>query len=380
MRTPDREPVQPRRRRRRGMALATVILFLFVLTAGLAAGFMVNVGERRVDDGALQATNVIAMAEGGLERALVDRAGLGLVAAPPAAAESVRVSVAGGTVDILVTQIRPAVGVSAALYLLRSHAIRTQKTAGSESSAEQTVTQYASWQPGHMDVTGGWTSFAGIVKNGNSGVISGVDQCGQKASLPAVSVPAVPGYSGPQGPLQGTPLIDTTQGHSGTAMASTNPINWAGIISGTALTPTYTVPPQAYPSSAQFADTNFWPVIKIVNPYTGAAPGTPGSNWSLPYAGRGMLIVEGDMTVSGSNMWSGVVLAGGSITSNGNNSIDGATVSGLNVKLGYTVGVESVGNGTKHYQYNSCSVSMATAAMGSLRPFQNTWSTSWPSY
>jgi hypothetical protein len=105
-----------------------------------------------------------------------------------------------------------------------------------------------------------------------------------------------------------------------------------------------------------------------------------GTDFTLPYAGRGLLIVEGNMIISGSNMWSGITLVGGTITSNGNNSVDGAVSSGLNVELGYNVGMESVGNGTKHFQYNSCSVALATAAMGHLQGFSNTWSTSWPTY
>jgi len=369
------------RRPRRGIALLVVLIFLFVLTASLAAGLMVAVGERRIDDDGLQTTNVIAMAEGGLERAMVDRAGLGLVSSPPAAAESVHVTASGGSFDVIVTQVRPTVGTQPSLYLIRSHAVRTTATTGNEAAAQATVTEYATWQPGAMKVNAGWTALSGITKNGSSGVISGVDLCGAKPSLPAVSVPATPGYSGSQAPLAGAaPLVDTTQGHTGTAMAATNPIDWVGIISGTAITPTYTVPPQSFPTTTQFNDTTFWPIIKIVNPYSGPAPGTPGTNWTLPYQGRGMLIVEGDLTVSGSNMWSGIVLAGGLITSNGNNSIDGATVTGLNVKLGYTLPTESVGNGTKHFQYDSCSVAMATAAMGHLQPLSNTWSTTWPAY
>jgi hypothetical protein len=379
MRTSARRTAHATPRPRRGMALAMVMVFLFALTVALAAGFMVNAGERRVDDDGLQAANVMAMAEGGLDRAMVDRAAIGL-AVPPVAPESVRITVSGGTVDVIETQIRPVVGSQPALYLIRSHAKRTQKTAGSEATAQETLTELAAWQVGSMNVNAGWSSLSGITKNGNSGVISGVDQCGQKPSLPAVSVPAVPGYVGSQGPLAGsTPLIDTT-GATAAASAASNPINWAGIVSGTALTPTYTVPPDAFPAAALFNDTTFWPIIKIVNPPPAPPPLATNPAWTIPYQGQGMLIVEGDMVISGNNMWQGIVLVGGTITSNGNNSVDGATSTGLNVKLGYAVGMESVGNGTKHFQYNSCWVTKATASMGSMRTYSNTWSTSFPTY
>jgi hypothetical protein len=290
------------------------------------------------------------------------------------------VIVSGGIVDVIVTPLRPVVGSQPSLYLIRAHAMRTQKTAGSEASAQETLTELAAWQVGTMNVQAGWSSLSGITKNGASGTISGVDQCGVKPDLPAVSVPAVPGYVGSTAPLAGsTPLVDTT-GTTTAQAAAANPINWAGLVSGTALTPTYTVPPQAFPTAAQFSDTNFWPIIKIVNPPPAPPPLATNTAWTLPIQGRGMLIVEGDMNVSGTNMWSGIVLVGGTITSNGNNSIDGATSSGLNVKLGYAVGMESIGNGTKHFQYNSCSVALATAAMGTMRPYSNTWSTSFPTY
>jgi hypothetical protein len=378
MRTSTRRRSRSAPRPRRGMALAMVMVFMFTLTVALAAGFMVNAGERRVDDDGLQAANVMAMAEGGLDRAMTDRAAIGL-ATPPVAPESVRVNVNGGTVDVIETQIRPVVGSQPALYLIRSHAKRTQKTAGSEATAQETLTELAAWQVGSMNVNAGWSSLSGITKNGNSGVISGVDLCGQKPTIAAVSVPAVPGYVGSQGPLAGSPLIDTT-GATAAASAAANPINWAGIVSGTALTPTYTVPPDAFPPAALFNDSTFWPIIKIVNPPPAPPPLATNAAWTIPYQGQGMLIVEGDMIISGNNMWNGIVLVGGTITSNGNNSVDGATSTGLNVKLGYTVPMESVGNGTKHFQYDSCWVAKATASMGSMRTYSNTWSTSFPTY
>jgi hypothetical protein len=156
------------------MALAMVMVFLFALTVALAAGFMVNAGERRVDDDGLQATNVMAMAEGGLERALVDRASIGLTSPPPTTPESVRVNVTGGIVDVIVTPLRPVVGSQPSLYLIRAHAKRTQKTSGLEVSAQETLTELAAWQVGTMNVQAGWSSLSGITKNGTSGAISGV--------------------------------------------------------------------------------------------------------------------------------------------------------------------------------------------------------------
>ena len=376
---PALTPRQQVTRARRGIALPLVLIFMFVLSASLAAGFAVTAAEGRIDDGPRQSSSALSMAESGLQRAITDRVALGFLAKPPAAAESTRVVSSGGFTDVTVTQLRPAVGSELPLYLVRSHATRTQTGAGGEPVAEQTVAQYVVWQSGTMKVNSAWTSLSGMLKNGASGSISGIDGCGLQPTLPAVSVPSTtaagqPGYQGSTAPLQGgPPLIDMTLGNTPTAMAANVPIDWAGIVAGTAIAPDITIPPGAYPTQVQFAsDTTYWPVIIVAN--------RGGAAFSLPYPGRGLLIITGNLVISGTDFWSGVILVGGTATSNGNNAVQGTVVSGLNVKLGDVIGVESVGNGTKSYGYNSCSIQMAMKGAGRLRPYPNTWSTKWPTY
>ena len=62
--------------------------------------------------------------------------------------------------------------------------------------------------------------------------------------------------------------------------------------------------------------------------------------------------------------------------------MQGATITGLNVKLGYSVADNDVNdlNGTKQYLYNSCNVKSAMAALGTLRVYQNTWANTFPTY
>ena len=92
-----------------------------------------------------------------------------------------------------------------------------------------------------------------------------------------------------------------------------------------------------------------------------------------------MIIATGNVTISGSTTWKGVLLVGGDITSNGNNGIQGATVSGLNVKLGTYV-PSSTANGTKSYNFNSCEVAKATSPAGALVTLRNTWVDNWVEY
>ena len=216
-----------------------------------------------------------------------------------------------------------------------------------------------------MEVLAGWTAISGIKKNGNSGQFLGIDACKDSAAIAGVAVPQVPGFNQP-----GTTDSLEILADSVNAAARRVEIDWAGILAGSALTPTYIVPPDAIPS---FADTTFYPTILMTS------SGTVGS--SQLNGGRGTLIVAGNLdTGSGATFnWKGVVLVGGDITGNGNNYIQGAIVSALNAKLGQTVPINTV-NGTKQYQYNSCEVAKALMAIGALIPLPNTWVDNWVEY
>ena len=61
-----------------------------------------------------------------------------------------------------------------------------------------------------------------------------------------------------------------------------------------------------------------------------------------------MLVVDGDMTISGSNQWDGVILVGGKLTSNGNNVTSGTVMAGLN----RLIGIPAAAGGRRHAQRN----------------------------
>ena len=152
-------------------------------------------------------------------------------------------------------------------------------------------------------------------------------------------------------------------------------LDWASVKSGAAVPADYTITAtnSTFPSTAMFvADTNFWPVIHVKN----SPPNVP-FNFALPNRGRGMLIVDGDLTISGSNQWDGVIMVGGILTSNGNNVSEGATLSGLNALTGTrpspSTADDATANGQKAYTYNSCSVAKATRAMARYVMMSNTW-------
>jgi hypothetical protein len=234
-------------------------------------------------------------------------------------------------------------------------------------SAQRTVATYALWTPAPLDMNSAFTSLSGITKNGGSGSLSGIDNCGQQPAIPGVAVPNG-GYSGPVTVINGnpddTPVGIGTGGPAGTAKDEVD-IDWAGILAGTYLPPNYVYPTVAWPTALQFAS---WPIVRV------------NGDLGLPGNGKGILIVTGNLTISGADTWEGLVLVGGHITSNGNNTIYGATISGLNVKLGQTVTPSTIANGNKTYQYDSCALNRALGKIGSLQRVRNGWTDTWSSY
>jgi hypothetical protein len=212
-----------------------------------------------------------------------------------------------------------------------------------------------------MQVLAGWTALSGLDKQGNAGTLGGFDACGDSAAVAGVVVPVNPGFKGLTGSTSGNPAVDSV------GIDSVH-IDWNAIINQGLIKPTITIPGGSWPTATQWADTSFYPIILVKQ-----------GNFDLPSAGRGMLIVQGHLTMNGSTGWKGVILVGGDIVSNGDNSVSGATVSGLNVKLGTYVPA-STANGTKTYQYNSCEVSKATTPAGALVTLRNTWVDNWVEY
>lgn len=353
---------------RRGFALPTAVLVIAVLTIMIAGGFSLVSAERRSVADQKSQISAFQIAEQGLELFLIRRDSL-IPGAPaiPAAAESVVVNLTGGYANVSLTRIRPPTGTRNGLYVVRSRGVETAGAYAGTPQGVRTVAQYVLYSQAPMQVLAGWTALSGLDKNGNSGTLSGNDagDCDgngtpDSSAVAGVVVSPTAGYTGKTGPASGSPPIDSVT-------ADSVHIDWNGIVNGNVLPASITIPGGSWPSSSQWADPNYWPVIRV------------NGNFSLPGSGRGTLIVTGSLTISGSDSWQGVILAGGNLTSNGNNGVSGATISGLNVKLGQTV-PSSTANGTKTYQYNSCAVSNALSTMGALVTLGNTWVDNWVEY
>jgi hypothetical protein len=200
--------------------------------------------------------------------------------------------------------------------------------------------------------------------------MNGNDACGVRPPIAGVATPTG-GYTGATNPIDGnpdnTPVPLGTSGPGGTAKDQVD-IDWAGIV---AWPNTSMMPDLVYNGANWPASFSNWPVIRVNN--------NPGADFDLPNDGKGILIVTGNMTISGSKTWEGLILAGGYVRSNGSNTMRGAVISGLNVKLGEAVGVSRM-NGNKSYQYDSCALTRALGHIGSIQRVRNGWTDTWSSY
>lgn len=367
----------------RGFALPVVLLAMFLLTGAMAAGFVIVRGERAADDATLQQDAAAALAETGLQQGLNNRAGLGLAALPGATPDSARLVLSGGYVDVVTTRLRAPAGTTPGIYFVRTRGVRTQSGVSNAGNAVATASTFATFAVANMTVQSAMTGINGINKAGSSGLISGVDVCAAKATLPGVAVPTNPGLTGSgqyMNSIEGNPKV-TNIGATKEDAADAVPVDWEAIVEDNALAAQFDLPANGtgFPNGTWFTNNpNAWPIIIVRN---GPSPAT---EFTLPNSGRGMLVVFGDLRLNGNTAgWNGIILVGGRLRSNGSNEVQGATITGLNVKLGYNVADNDVNelNGTKQYKYNSCHVSNAlTNSGGALRLVQSSWANSFPTY
>ena len=359
---------------RRGFALPAAVLVIAVLTIMVAGGFSIVSAERRSVADQKSQISAFRIAEQGLEIYLVRRdsllSGVAGYTKVPGAKDSVRITVTGGYADVSLTRLRPPRGSQSGLYVVRSKGTETVGAYAGTPQAVRTVAQYVLWEPAPMQVLAGWTAMSGLQVNGGAATLGGIDMCGENASVAGVMVNPNPGYEGKDVAV-GNPPIDTIPAPDSVE------IDWDGIVNHNLVEATITLPGGSWPGALlqqSYDDTTkkYYPIIRV------------NGDFDLLTSGTGMLIVTGNLTISGNKGWRGVILVGGVLVSNGNNAVigggvQGAVISGLNEKLGMFVD-NSIANGNKLYGYNSCEVARATTPMGALVTLRNTWVDNWVEY
>jgi hypothetical protein len=401
-------------RRRDGFALPLAIMVLALLSIGLVAGFAMSTSEQAASSSQRAQARAYSYAQMGLEAFLTQRKEFRAGCSPaqpytrpqaaacafcpqcwlangaprngsvnanldtlPTVAESVTVNYTSGKAFVRAIPVWLDIAKGKGTYFVTSTGTddMTGIATGSNTvrKSSRTVGVYVTWNKTTMNVLGALVSFSGIVKNG-TGDISGVDQCGADTNVAGINVPANESVvvSGGAFTPTGNPPYDTLQTFA--QDSANSKMDWAGITSGTTLPADINISTSSstsFPNTGQFAsDTNYWPIIHVFNrsaSWTGL--------YTLPNQGRGVLIVDGDLNINGSNQWDGVVLVGGQLTSNGNNVTSGTVMAGLNRLIGIPAAAVNDAdlNGTKSYMYNSCTVKKATSSMARFTMVPNTW-------
>ena len=409
-------------RPREGFALPLAIMVLALLSIGLVAGFAMSTGEQAATMSQRAQARAYSYAQMGLEAFLTNRkefiASSCIPSSPYTAAqaaaavtasgakcafcpqcwsanaaplknsvnanldtlptkpESVTVSFSNGQAFIQAVPVWLDVANGRGTYFVRSTG--TDNTSGIATgtngmrTATRTVGVYVTWSKSSMNVMGALVSFSGIIKNG-TGAISGVDQCGADTNVAGINIPAeeAMNVNGNSFAPTGNPPYDTLKTFAQDSAATR--LDWQGIVNGTSMPAdiNITSTSSAFPSTGSFAsDTNYWPIIHVYN-----RSATWNALWTLPNQGRGVLIVDGNLNINGSNQWDGVVLVGGQLTSNGNNVTSGTVMAGLNRLIGVSAAalLDADLNGQKSYMYNSCSIRKATSSMARYTMVPNTW-------
>jgi hypothetical protein len=383
--------------RRDGFALPLAIMVLALLTMGLVAGFAASTSEMGTASSQRAQARAYSFAQMGLEQFLTRRkqvensagqpdtfckhcwlvnksAANGSVKANldtlPTKKETTYVAFTGGNAVVRAYPVWLDVAKGKGTYFVTSTGTDDMSAAGAgkgkTTKATRTVGVFVTWNRTTLNVLGSLVSFSGIVKNG-TGQISGVDQCGADTNVAGITVPSeetvdVNGNFSPSG----NPPYDTLKTFS--QDSSNSKLDWANIKNGSGIQADLVIGSDAFPSTGTFdSDTNYWPVIHVTNASTNI--------WTLPNRGRGMLIVDGGLSINGSNQWDGVVLVGGQLISNGNNVTSGTVMSGLDrLTGGSALPVnDATLNGQKAYLYNSCSVKKATQSQARYTVMPNTW-------
>lgn len=366
-------------RNERGATLVIVLMLLVLLAIMASAGFTRASSERRVVSDLEAQTGALMVAQSGLERYLFQTTTL-----PSSYPSVTNLTVNGGAARVTLHRFKQSSGASdPTIYALTSVGTytRARRLDNRAPVAQRSVSQLVRWNTATLDVDAAFTSLSGLLKNGTSGTVSGIDQCSAQPTIPGVAVPdatfAQSGGGGNPGAFidgspDNAPDYMGTPGPTGSAQQEVD-IDWASIVAGTMLQPDFMVTRAGgtqtgvFPSGAQW---NNWPVVRVNGDLNN------GDNFD----GQGILIVTGNADLSNIT-WRGIVLVGGAgALSGGQTRVFGSIITGLNVKLGMTVPQTEVGNGNFLVRYNSCDIATALNRLGGWQRIPNAWTDNWPTY
>ncbi len=197
------------------------------------------------------------------------------------------------------------------------------------------------------NLLGGFIALRGLRKNGVAGLVSGndPDTCGSP-------VPAL--IAGDQVTESGKAVTDNAAWLEGNPpllyrnlsdlIADLGFDEWAEAREGPF---DYEISDAAQWPTGNLCET--WPVIRVARD----------ARLRSQQSGCGIIIAPENLDVGGGFSWEGIILVGEDVRIDGLIDVQGTALTGLNAILGLPVLQSDLGNGTKLFSYNSCSVRKA---------------------
>jgi hypothetical protein len=217
----------------------------------------------------------------------------------------------------------------------------------SRTALDVTVTGEPPW-----DVWSGLAAMNGTRKNGNSGKISGLDACG------AGDVPGLLAgdtvwnntdpVDGSEAWLEGNPPVKYM--HQDSLMAMLGFDEWKDVRHDEGDYVVNSIDQWPYG-----ADWDTYPVIQVKG----------GVYLNSGESGKGVLIAPANLDIGGGFEWDGIILVGNELRINGDVTVSGSVLTALNMLVGEPVYKSDLGNGTKTFQFNMCSVRRALVRLNS---------------
>jgi hypothetical protein len=213
-------------------------------------------------------------------------------------------------------------------------------------AARVTITGEPPWE-----VWAGFVALQGTRKNGNAGKITGLDPCEGNAVPGLLAGDTVWDNNSPvdgtEPWIEGNPPVKYA--HQDSLMAMLGFDKWKDMRNdGGQNGFDYVISNEGdWPYGIDF-DT--YPVIQI-------RPGSPYMN--AAESGKGVLIAPANLEIGGGFTWDGIILVGNELRVNGDVTLTGTVLSALNMLAGEVVNKSDLGNGTKTFTFDMCSVRRA---------------------
>ncbi len=364
---------------RRGFILATTLLVMTLLTVMLVATFVLISAEFRTTNGSYSTSRSLNLAEAGLQSYFTSAHSLGT------GKDSTSYTFPGGYASVVAQRLRDSVTSSApALWIVYSRGIDSTRSIVVNGTGQRIAAQLAYLSLGTVPSLAAMVAANGVRFEGKG------DQKGQQihivvgtnANLPVTGCTGVGtagdatglltfngGYSESKDgakngdPVGSPPIVLLSTANS---VNDSTHIDWARLVNGEFTPDNYGTLPAAGNTTYQ---THYFPGDVTI----------PGNQY------RGLLVVNGNVTLAANAEWDGIIVAGGKLIPPAGPSpsytIYGALITGLNIALGQAVDSNSLVPSTSALiQRDWCYTRAAMLGLSYLVPLRGTFADTWKTY